>query len=105
MAFALLDPTGRKYQVGIMLRIGRNPANEIILQDPQASQFHATLAEHQGGLLLRDENSTNGTFVTLNGYPELVLHKETCVLHGKGIICFAASAHSPEADWVEFEQF
>jgi len=63
MAYALLDSDGRKYQVGIMLRIGRNPANEIILQDPQASQFHATLAEHQGGLLLRDENSTNGTFV------------------------------------------
>jgi hypothetical protein len=49
--------------------------------------------------------STNGTFVTLNGQPELVLRKEECVLHGEGVICFAASANSPEADLVKFEQF
>jgi len=63
MVYALCDSGGRKYQVGIMLRIGRDPASQIVLQDPQVSQFHATLAEDQGSLLLRDESSTNGTFV------------------------------------------
>jgi hypothetical protein len=63
MIFALCDSAGRKYQIGIMLRIGRDPANQIVLQDPRVSQFHATLAEYQGKLLLRDEKSTNGTFV------------------------------------------
>ena len=63
MVYALSDSGGRKYQVGIMLRIGRDPANQIMLQDPQVSQFHSTLAEYQGSLLLRDEDSASGTFV------------------------------------------
>ena len=63
MVYALSDSGGRKCQVGIMLRIGRDPANQVMLQDPQVSQFHATLAEYQGSLLLREEDSANGTFV------------------------------------------
>ena len=46
-----------------MLRIGRDPASQIVLQDPQVSQLHATLGEYQGNLILRDENTSNGTFV------------------------------------------
>jgi pSer/pThr/pTyr-binding forkhead associated (FHA) protein len=63
MVYAISDSGGQKYQVGIMLRIGRNPANQIVLQDPGVSEFHATLSEYQGTLLLRDENSAGGTFV------------------------------------------
>jgi hypothetical protein len=63
MVYALRNSAGGKYQVGIMLRIGRDPANQIVLQDPQVSPFHLTLAEHQGSLLLRDENSNGGTFI------------------------------------------
>ena len=63
MVYALSDSGGRKCQVGIMLRIGSDPANQVMLQDPQVSPFHATLAEYQGILLLRDENSASGTFV------------------------------------------
>jgi hypothetical protein len=63
MVYALRDSGGRKYQVGIMLRIGCDPTNQIVLQDPRVSYLHATLAEHEGNLLIRDENSSSGTFV------------------------------------------
>jgi hypothetical protein len=49
--------------VGNMLRIGRDPANQIVLQDPGVAPFHAVLSEHQSTLYLRDENSSSGTFV------------------------------------------
>jgi pSer/pThr/pTyr-binding forkhead associated (FHA) protein len=63
MVYAICDSGGRKYQIGNMLRIGRGQSNQIVLQDPRVSRFHVTLAEHQGTLLLRDENSNSGTFV------------------------------------------
>jgi len=63
MVYALTDSTGRKYMVGNMLRIGCDPANQIVLQDPRVAPFHAVLSEHQGILYLRDENSSSGTFV------------------------------------------
>jgi hypothetical protein len=44
MVYALGDSSGRKYQVGIMLRIVRDPANQIVLQDPRASPFHKFIA-------------------------------------------------------------
>jgi hypothetical protein len=63
MPYALRDSTGRKTPVGLMLRIGRDPANQIILNDPRVAPFHATLGEHQGVLILRNESSSAGTFV------------------------------------------
>jgi pSer/pThr/pTyr-binding forkhead associated (FHA) protein len=63
MVYAICDSGGRKYMVGNMLRIGSDPANQIVLQDARVSPFHATLTEHQGCLYLRDENSSSGTFV------------------------------------------
>ncbi|MGD8402056.1 MAG: EAL domain-containing protein [Anaerolineales bacterium] len=46
-------------------RIGRSSDNDIILQDPAASNFHAeiSLDENTGGISIRDLNSTNGTFI------------------------------------------
>lgn len=45
------------------LRIGRGPDNEIVLPDDQASRRHATIWVAQGNVYIRDEGSTNGTFV------------------------------------------
>jgi hypothetical protein len=63
MVYALRDSAGRKIQVGIMLRIGRDPGNQIVLQDPLVAPFHATLADTNGSLYLRDEHTQTGTFV------------------------------------------
>jgi hypothetical protein len=46
-----------------MLRIGSDPANEMVLQDPKVAPYHATLGEQPDGLLIRDEKSKSGTFV------------------------------------------
>jgi hypothetical protein len=44
--------------------IGRNPANKLVLTDPQASSRHASIEiAPDGSYLLRDLQSTNGTFI------------------------------------------
>jgi pSer/pThr/pTyr-binding forkhead associated (FHA) protein len=44
--------------------IGREPGRDIALVgDPTTSRRHAVLIQQNGGLLLRDEGSANGTFV------------------------------------------
>lgn len=45
------------------VRIGRNSLNDLVLAYNFVSQFHATLALHDGKLVLRDLGSTNGVVV------------------------------------------
>jgi len=53
------------------LRIGREPQNEVVLDDVNASRFHAEIREENGELVVVDLGSTNG--VKVNG--ELVPQK------------------------------
>ena len=59
--------------------------------------------ERRGDALIFVDKSTNGTFMTLGGRPELFVRRGECVLYGKGTISFSASAKSPGADLAEFE--
>lgn len=63
MPYVLRDAQGREYPVGVMVHIGRDPTNQVVLSDPLASRVHATVWDQQGALYLRDENSGNGSFV------------------------------------------
>ncbi|OFW56928.1 MAG: hypothetical protein A2Y75_07150 [Candidatus Solincola sediminis] len=43
--------------------IGRADDNDLVLQDPRASRFHAEIERTEQGYVLRDLGSTNGTLV------------------------------------------
>src|SRR5690348_11180672 len=45
------------------ISVGSAPTNVLVLADPKVSRFHALLVPQDGGLMLRDLGSTNGTFV------------------------------------------
>lgn len=45
------------------VRIGRSPLNDLHLDFPSVSAFHAILEEHEGKVMLRDLGSKNGTRV------------------------------------------
>jgi ABC transport system ATP-binding/permease protein len=51
--------------LGDQLAIGRDPANDIVLDDPNVSRFHADVVSVDEGWELRDLGSRNGT--RLNG--------------------------------------
>jgi pSer/pThr/pTyr-binding forkhead associated (FHA) protein len=48
-----------------VLTIGRSVANDLVLHDGLISRQHAQIRRHEGGAVLQDLDSTNGTF--LNG--------------------------------------
>lgn len=86
-----------------LVRMGRDNDSDLQINDRRASRHHA-LIEHRGSKVVLVDTSTNGTFVTVSGQPELFLRKGECVLRGKGVICFAASSSSQKGDFIEFEQ-
>ena len=60
-------------QMGSEMRAGRDGAVcQILLSEPRVSGTHATLKIEGGQLLVRDENSNNGTFVNGQRIPAMV---------------------------------
>ena len=86
-----------------LINMGRDVESNLVIHDRRASRHHAKI-EWRGDKVVLIDKSTNGTFVTLPGKPELFVRRGECVLRGKGLICFAASAKAADADFAEFEQ-
>ena len=82
--------------------IGRDADCDIVVHDRRASRHHARL-ERRGEMLFLVDQSTNGTFVTLNGRKEALLRNTEAPIYGKGRIAFAGSAEKSAADIAEFE--
>jgi len=85
-----------------VIKMGRGANNDLIIDDRRASRHHARI-ERRGEQIVVVDTSTNGTYVTLRGKPELSLRQGECVIHGQGVICFAAPATDSDADCAEFE--
>src|SRR5512136_2618740 len=49
--------------VGDLLTIGRAQDNDVLLDDPQVSRYHAHLMRHGDEIIIEDLGSTNGTLV------------------------------------------
>jgi hypothetical protein len=62
-SFIIRDPAGREYPVDGPISIGRSSSNSIPIQEPLASRLHSTIFPFQNTIRIRDEHSTNGTFV------------------------------------------
>ncbi|MGX1763426.1 FHA domain-containing protein, partial [Streptomyces lydicus] len=45
------------------LRIGRMTDNDLVLDDPKASRYHAHIMPSRAGLLIKDLHSANGVYV------------------------------------------
>lgn len=81
--------------------MGRDADCDVAIHDRRASRQHARI-ELRGDRVVLVDNSTNGTYVTLKGQPELYLRGNECVIHGQGLISFAAPSTSPDADCATF---
>lgn len=79
--------------------IGRTPAADLALQDPDVSRRHAELCVDLRGISVRDLDSTNGTW--LNGAPvtaEPCAVKLGAVLRmGNSLLCVLAATEPPAA--------
>jgi pSer/pThr/pTyr-binding forkhead associated (FHA) protein len=43
--------------------IGRNPDNDIVIEEPHVSHRHCVLRKNRGGFFIEDLSSSNGTYV------------------------------------------
>ena len=77
--------------------MGRDPAADLVIRDRMASRAHGKIERRADKFILSDQSS-NGTYVTVDGDRELVLRREEFTLRGRGWICFGhGRAHAQEA--------
>jgi hypothetical protein len=81
--------------------MGRDAGCEIVIADPKASRQHARIERRRDKFFLTDQ-STNGTYVTFIGEPEIVLRREEVMLRRSGRIAFGHSGAEAGGDSVEF---
>jgi|GEM_PF-285585 len=63
MAWELIDPTGYVHRLYDGAMIGRSPGIGISVNDPKASRLHAEFRVRGDSIMVRDRDSTNGTYV------------------------------------------
>ncbi len=81
--------------------IGRDASCDLVIADPKASRTHARIERRRDKFFLTDQ-STNGTYVTFAGEPEIVLRREEVMLRRSGRITFGHSGADGSGDGVEF---
>ncbi len=83
------------------LTLGRDAQNDIVIADRLASRLHARIERRRDRFVLVDQSS-NGTFVTVEGEGEIQLRREEMMLRGRGHISFG---HPYQADPLETLEF
>jgi transcriptional regulator with PAS, ATPase and Fis domain len=71
-----------------VLRIGSDPACDIVVEDPHVSRQHAEVETSSAGVILRDLGSRNGTFVAGVAVKEALLVPGTVIVLGTTRIAF-----------------
>ncbi len=84
---------GRSFDIGTeTLTIGRDAACDVVVDDREVSALHAEVSAITEGVLLRDQGSTNGTFVGPVRVREAILVDHAVVTVGATRMTFAPSA-------------
>jgi predicted component of type VI protein secretion system len=70
-----------------VVTLGRDPQCDLVIGDRMASRLHARIERRRDKFVLVDQ-STNGTYVTVEGEPEIRLRREDLILRGRGHVSF-----------------
>ncbi len=84
-----------------VLHMGRGPENEFVIPDPLASRVHARIEYRRDRFLLIDQ-SLNGTYVQMQGMPEVVLRRDELMLEEAGLISLGKSTAAQQQLCVRF---
>jgi adenylate cyclase len=85
-----------------VLHMGRGPENEFVIPDPLASRMHARIEYRRDRFLLIDQ-SLNGTYVQMQGTPEVVLRRDELPLEHSGLISLGKSTAAQQQLCVRFK--
>jgi class 3 adenylate cyclase len=81
--------------------LGRDAGNELVIPDKMASRVHCKIEYRRGKFFLVDQ-STNGTYVTVEGDAEIQLKREQLMLRGRGVISLGHIATAAGGELVSF---
>ena len=79
---------------------GRHGVFDFTVRDGSASRAHAMIERRREHFVLID-HSSNGTFVTFEGRPEVIVHREELTLVGHGWLAFG----QPRAEAAQVAEF
>jgi adenylate cyclase len=82
--------------------IGRNPDNDLSIQDDYTSRNHVQIIYRKRKYVLIDQ-STNGTFIILPDGSNVLVHREEYTLQSKGWIGIGELRHPDHPDVIRFE--
>jgi len=85
-----------------LIKLGRDNASDIVVADRKASREHARIERRRDKFVLIDVSS-NGTFVTFHGEPEMAVKREEVLLHGRGSISFGHPYSSDPTEVAAFD--
>lgn len=94
-----LDPSahGKRFSLDTPCLIGRGPLNHIVIDDSRISRQHAKISPEDGGHVLYDLNSANGTFVNDKPVKRTRLRNNDVVHVGPFPFCFEEKADHEKA--------
>ena len=83
------------------ITLGRDNQADIVIEDPRASRMHARIERRRDKFVFIDQSS-NGSYITINGEDEIQLRREELVLRGSGSISLGHSYKKDPTEVVEF---
>ncbi len=94
------DTVLERYQIGIgqTLTIGRNESNDIVIDNLAVSANHARIESVSASFIIKDLQSTNGTFVNDKLVSAHGLRNNDVILVGKHTLLFDRSDLDQQAD-------
>jgi adenylate cyclase len=80
---------------------GRDPTSDVVISDKMASRIHARIERRRDKFVLIDQSS-NGTYVTVDGEREIMLRREELILRGRGHISFGHGYRAEPGEVLRF---
>ena len=81
--------------------LGRDQQNDVVIADKMASRMHARIERRRDKFVLIDQSS-NGTYVRIDGEPEIQVRREEMILRGRGRVSFGHSFNNEEDEVLTF---
>ena len=88
-------------EVRSTLTFGRDPQNDVVIGDRMASRMHARIERRRDKFVLIDQSS-NGTYVTVQAEPEIHLCREELILRRRGHLSFGHAGNGEAGEVVRF---
>ncbi len=86
-----------------LIKLGRLPNNDIILNNNRVSRNHATIEFRRGKFFLIDK-STNGTYISIQGKKLLHIKRDEAILVGTGMIGLGVIPSANASETIYFKE-